>query len=316
MEFYIEKHSSGSVIRQIQEQIKVALSMGVLRRGDTLPSIRDVEKQTGINRGLIHKAYLDLRKSGLLTLARGKGTVVCTDVPSPPPLTDKCRQLSINIVSEARRAGISPTAFARYLSRHAQENERNAPFIAYVDASKEDAMEKAELISQAWQVPVVNLTIKELKNDASDNSKLRKVLVSYFFHDRVKSLFPGKKIEVIPITTRGSEQTARALARIKPNSSVLLILPPEVYPHASFIVAQLPKLITSRGIEISHISANTISNFEEFLNNSRYDIFLISPGAHEKVLHKLRTNPRILLMRMELDPASVEAARIRAGVVI
>ena len=47
-------------IKQIQEQIKLSIAMGVLKRGDILPSIREVEKQTGINRGQIHRAYLAL----------------------------------------------------------------------------------------------------------------------------------------------------------------------------------------------------------------------------------------------------------------
>ncbi len=317
MEFFIEKHGSSLVVRQIQEQIKVAVSMGVFRRGDTLPSIRDVERQTGINRGLVHKAYLGLRRSGLLTLARGKGTIVSTDTPSSPEMTEKCRQWSVDIASRARKAGISPTAFARYFSHQAQEDERNAPFIAYVDRNKQDATENAQQISQLWQVPVAGLTIQELTEEAREWPRAaRKVLVNYFFSDHVKSLLPGRNIDVIPIATRGSAQTAKALARIKPNSSVLLVIPREVSAHASFILAQFPKLIASRGVEISHVSAHNVRNFEKMFHNSRYDRFLLSPGTHEKVPRELRSNPRILLMRMELDPASVEAARIRAGVVV
>ncbi len=68
MEFQIEKNNPVPVIRQIQEQIKLSIAMGVLKRGDILPLIREVGKQTGINRGQIHRAYLALRESGLLML--------------------------------------------------------------------------------------------------------------------------------------------------------------------------------------------------------------------------------------------------------
>lgn len=316
MEFYIEKHSSSSVVTQIQEQIRVAVAMGVFRRGDTLPSIRDVEKQTGINRGLVHKAYLELRKSGLLTLARGKGTVISTEAPPPPPATEKCRELSIAVIRKARQAGLSPTAFARYLSRHAQEDERQTPFIAYVDREKDDAMKSAEHISELWKVPILGLAIQELKNRTRNGFELQKVLANYFVRDRVQSLFPGKGIDVIPIAMRASEQDAKALARIKANSSVLLIIPSEVYAHASFIAAHFPKLIASRGIRISHISTHAISNIEDLLNDSRYNLLLVGPGAQGKVPHALRTDPRLLFLHMEMDPASLEAARVRAGVIV
>jgi GntR family transcriptional regulator len=316
MEFNIEKHSSSSAIRQIQEQIKLAVSMGVLRRGDTLPSIRDVEKQTGINRGLVHKAYLSLRKSGLLTLARGKGTVISTDAPAPPPVSEKFRQWSIEIVSKARQKGLAPTAFARYLSHHAQEVERMAPFIVFIENDTQDATARADVISQTWQVPVASLTIPELKNAVRDGLRFGKVLTNHFLYDRVKSLLSGRKIDVIPITTRGSERTKKALAGIKANSSVLIIIPPGIYAHAPFIVAQLPKFFDSRGVKVSHRSARDISNFEELFRSSQYDQYLLSHGTHGIVPKALRANPRILLMHMELDPVSVEAARIRAGVLI
>ncbi len=316
MEFYIEKHSSSSVVTQIQEQIRLAVAMGVLRRGDTLPSIRDIEKQTGINRGLVHKAYLGLRKSGLLTLARGKGTVISTEAPPPPPTTEKCRQLSIDVTRKARLAGLSPTAFARYLSRHAQEDERNIPFIAYVDRYQMDARKRAEQISQLWKVPILGLTVQALKNSTRDGLKLQKVLVNDLLRDRVQSPLRGRKIDVIPIAVRASEQDAKVIARIKANSSVLLVIPAEVYAYASFIAAQFPKLIESRGIKISHMSAHAISNFEDLLNSPKYDLVTIGPGAHEKVPPSLRTHPRILFLHMDLDAASLEAARIRAGVIV
>jgi GntR family transcriptional regulator len=72
MEFQIEKNSPVPAIKQIQEQIKLSIAMGMLKRGDVLPPIREVEKQTGINRGQIHRAYLAMRKSGLLSPAPGK----------------------------------------------------------------------------------------------------------------------------------------------------------------------------------------------------------------------------------------------------
>jgi GntR family transcriptional regulator len=315
MEFHIEKHRSVSAIRQIQEQIKLAVTMGVLRSGDTLPSIRDVEKQTGINRGLVHRAYLDLRRSGLLTLARGKGTIISTCVPSPDRLTPKCRQLSIDVLSTVRRAGISQTAFARYLSQLAQENERNSPPIAFVDIGKEDALKGAEQISELWQVPVLGLTLQEL-NEAREIPSLKKVLANYFLEDSVKSRLSGRTIDVIPIATKGSERERKSLAQIKSNSSVLLVVPREAYGHAPFMVAHISRLIPSRGVEVDHRSADTIPDFEALLKNPKYALLLFTPSLHAQVPQKLRTNPRVLLLRTELDTSSLEAARIRAGVII
>ena len=153
MDFYIEKHSSTPVIKQIEEQIKFAVMIGIFRNGDTLPSIRDIEKQTGIHHSQIHKAYMALRRSGLLVLTRGKGTVVSAAADSPRSISDNCQKLSQRITSKVRQLGISPTAFARYLSRHAQESERNSPLISYVDIQGKIAMQTATEIAQLCQGP-------------------------------------------------------------------------------------------------------------------------------------------------------------------
>src|SRR5581483_4300750 len=76
MEFTLDKHSDLPVVAQIREQVKIALLLGRLRPGDTLPSIRDVEKQLGVSRNLVRQAYLSLEKSRILTLHHGKGVLV------------------------------------------------------------------------------------------------------------------------------------------------------------------------------------------------------------------------------------------------
>jgi len=55
--------------------------------------------------------------------------LVATATDSPRTVDENCRKLSKSIISKIRQMGLSPTAFARYLSRYAQENERNTPFI-------------------------------------------------------------------------------------------------------------------------------------------------------------------------------------------
>jgi GntR family transcriptional regulator len=193
MEFYIDKHSSIPVASQIQEQIKLAVMMGIFRDGDTLPSIRDIEKQTGINRSQIHKAYLALRQSGLLVLTRGKGTVVATATDSPRSIDENCRKLSKHIISKVRQMGVSPTAFARYLSRYAQEGERNAPFIMYVDTHEEFAAHTADEISQLWQVPVLGVALRDLKTAIAKHPGRVKILVNHLMCDSIRAMLPRNK---------------------------------------------------------------------------------------------------------------------------
>jgi DNA-binding transcriptional regulator YhcF (GntR family) len=288
---------------------------GVLRTGNILPSIREIEKQTGINRGQIHRAYLALRQSGLLSSAPGKRTAVAITAVAPHFINHKCQQLSRNVLKQIRRIGVPPTVFARYLSRSAQENERKVPFIAYVDIEKEIALQRAEQVSWMWRVSVNGLTVEELKAAIDNGTEIRKGLVNHLIRDSIRSAPHGKTVDIIPIEIHYAKQTIKDLGKIWAHSFMLLVLPIHAVQVADFVVDRLHKWIQSGGVRISGSPVDA-ADFGQLLWNSQYDRILVTPGARCKVPVELRRNSRILLLQMEFGPGSLENARIRCGVVL
>jgi DNA-binding transcriptional regulator YhcF (GntR family) len=315
MEFHIEKNSPVPVIKQIQEQIKLSIAMGVLKRGDVLPPIREVEKQTGVNRGQIHRAYQALRRSGLLSAAPGKRIAVAVSAAASDSINIKCQELSKDIIKRIRRIGVSPIAFSRYLSRSAQEDEHRSPFIAYVDPDKETAVRRAEQVSRSWHASVVGLSVDEFKLPLIRGSKLQKVLVNHLFADSIRRIPRGRKIDIIPIEICYAEQTIKALEKIK-SSSILVLFPNHAISSARFIVEQLHKWMKCKDAKISWRPVDEVADFRHLLTDSHYDRILVSPGARSRVPVKLHQSSRILLLQMELDPEGLEIARISAGVIV
>jgi GntR family transcriptional regulator len=316
MEFFIEKHTDTPVAKQIEEQIKLAVMMGVFHNGDRLPSIRDIEKQTGVNRNQIHKAYLNLRRSGLIVLTRGKGSVIATATDYPRSIHKNCRKLCDTIISRVRRMRLSPTAFARYLSRHAQESERNAPCILYVDIHKAVAAQTASEISKCWQAPVIGADFRELKNFPRDKAGGQRILVNHVMYELVRSLLPGKEFSVIPVEVRYSAKTTHKLAKIKPDSSIQVVLWPQPSHRIRFMINQTRKLVKAAGIKIFPVFIDEKTDFRKLLGNKQYNYCIIGPGVRGHVPPDMRKNSRVVILEPELDPASLEVARIRAGVVI
>jgi GntR family transcriptional regulator len=315
MEFQIDNNSPIPVIKQIQEQIKLSIAMGVLKRGDILPSIREVEKQTGINRGQIHRAFLALHQSGLLSPAPGKRIAVAISVAAPDAVNKECQKLTKDIIQRIRRIGVSPIAFARYLSRSVQEDERRFPFIAYVDSDKETSLRRAEQVSQLWHASVIGLTFDEFKLALATSCKLRKILVNHLALDSIRRVPRVRKIDIIPIEICYTEQTIKALGKIRA-SSVLVLLPNHAASSARFIIEQLRKWMKCGDTKISWISVNKVKDLKRLLNDSKYDRILMSPGARNQVPVELRQSSRILQLQMEFDPEGLEIARIRSGVIV
>jgi DNA-binding transcriptional regulator YhcF (GntR family) len=315
MEFQIEKNSPVPIIKQIQEQIKLSIAMGVLKRGDILPAIREVEKQTGINRGQIHRAYLALYRSGLLSPAAGKRIVVAISAAASNSVNKKCQELAKDIIRRVRQIGVSPIAFARYLSRNAQDDERNAPFIAYVDSDKERALRRAEQVSRQWHVSIAGLSIDEFKFAITHGRKTRKVLVNHLYADSIRCVCRRRKIDIIPIEICYTEQTIEELEKLKA-SSMLLLLPNHAVPSVRFTIEQLHKWMKIKDANISWMAVNKVADFKRLLKNSQYDRILVSPGAQNQVPGELHRSSRLLLLQMELDSEGLETARIRAGVIM
>ena len=196
-----------------------------------------------------------------------------------------------------------------------RELERRFPFIAYVDPEKNVALSRAAEVSKLWQVPVVGLTLRELKSAARKGTQLRKVLTNHLLRDLVQSSLPGKKIEVIAVEACYSDQMIKELSRIRSNASVLRVLPPDFLPYARFIRAQLQKRIKAPGVEISFVSAAD-RPFEKLLKGSTHSHIIIDPTLLSEIPRKVLKSRHILVLQMQLDSKSLEAARIRAGVIV
>ncbi len=75
----IDLESGEAIYRQLCRQIILQIASDVLREGDSLPSVRDLADEIGINMHTVNKAYAILREEGFLTVDRRNGAVVDID---------------------------------------------------------------------------------------------------------------------------------------------------------------------------------------------------------------------------------------------
>lgn len=110
--FRLDPRSGVPPYRQLVDQVRQAILVGMLRAGDQLPPVREVVTQITINPNTVHRAYRDLEEEGLVEGRQGKGTFIAE--LAAPPLTSK-RQLALHEellgwIGRARRAGMSDDA--------------------------------------------------------------------------------------------------------------------------------------------------------------------------------------------------------------
>jgi GntR family transcriptional regulator len=73
---HIDYHSSEPICQQAVAQIKLLVVNGGLRRGDRLPSIRQLARDLRINPTTVSRIYTQLAHEGVITLRQGQGAYV------------------------------------------------------------------------------------------------------------------------------------------------------------------------------------------------------------------------------------------------
>ncbi len=80
----IDFNSDEAIYMQLRNQIIMGIAQEQIRNGDSLPSVRQLADELGVNMHTVNKAYAMLRNDGYLTLDRRKGAVVCVSVDTKP----------------------------------------------------------------------------------------------------------------------------------------------------------------------------------------------------------------------------------------
>lgn len=104
---FVDDASVLPVYAQLQQQFIAAIGRGELRRGEQLPSVRDVAATLGINPNTVNRAYAELERDGMVATRRGRGTFVA----SARSASDVKRLVEIaeRFVSHARSLGYEGT---------------------------------------------------------------------------------------------------------------------------------------------------------------------------------------------------------------
>jgi GntR family transcriptional regulator len=76
IEFHLNTRSGVPPYQQLVQQVRHSLRLGLLTKGDQLPTVKEVVAQLAINPNTVLKAYRELEHSGLVAARAGVGTFV------------------------------------------------------------------------------------------------------------------------------------------------------------------------------------------------------------------------------------------------
>ena len=91
----VDFNSDEAIYVQLQNQIIMGIATEMIKEGDTLPSVRRLADNVGVNMHTVNKAYSILKQEGFIQLDRRRGAVIAIDVDKARALLKLEEQLII-----------------------------------------------------------------------------------------------------------------------------------------------------------------------------------------------------------------------------
>lgn len=102
----VDFNSDEALYMQLRNQIILGIATSQIHDGDSLPSVRQLAEDIGINMHTVNKAYTILRQEGYIKLDRRHGAVIAVDADRLEALEIMEKQLRV-VIAQAMCKGIT-----------------------------------------------------------------------------------------------------------------------------------------------------------------------------------------------------------------
>ena len=120
----IDEAASEPLYKQIHDQVIAGIATGQLEPGMSLPSVRSLASDLGINLHTVNKAYAILREEGYLKLDRRKGAVISVETLEKQQELASIQENLRMLVAEAVCKGVTEDEMNRLIHDMYQKLDR------------------------------------------------------------------------------------------------------------------------------------------------------------------------------------------------
>ncbi|MBR5485761.1 MAG: GntR family transcriptional regulator [Oscillospiraceae bacterium] len=104
--FRIDLQSRVPIYEQMKKKIIELVLNDVLSVGDSLPSVRVLAREVGINPNTVQKAYQELERCGIITTVAGRGSIIADFNGKENPIAKQAEKQLSEAAAAAKISGI------------------------------------------------------------------------------------------------------------------------------------------------------------------------------------------------------------------
>jgi DNA-binding transcriptional regulator YhcF (GntR family) len=139
MKIRLDRDRHESFLDQTRDQIISALHAGLMRRGDRLPSLRQVAGLSSLNVKTVMRVYTQLQQEGLVVLRRGSGAFLAVHDPGgfEPAQAVSLGRLLRRHLDEAAGMSLTPATYAALVQRLVSRSALKDRSVAVLECNEE-----------------------------------------------------------------------------------------------------------------------------------------------------------------------------------
>jgi GntR family transcriptional regulator len=116
----VDETDARPLYQQLVDEIKTLIAKGELAQGTSLPPVRQVASDLGVNLNTVAFAYRRLQKEGLIRIRHGSGAVVISQTVQQKP-EDGLRNQLRTALTQLVLAGLKPSEIKGLISEELDE---------------------------------------------------------------------------------------------------------------------------------------------------------------------------------------------------
>ncbi len=228
----IDKSSKVPLYLQLKDSIKHTISMGVIKDNHQLPGVMDMSAELGINFETVRKAYKELENEGLVSIIRGKGTVVTLNrISSPEAISDLSHktdpeEIMKSVIEMLSRSGKCREEIKQMAGQIFDDIEKKGfkQILIFTECNCTQLDDVSKTLKDYLKMNVTPVEVKDLKNTVEEildeKGEILSVVTTGFHINEVEEILRGIPVYIHTLIIGISSQTREALRSYEEKSCI------------------------------------------------------------------------------------------------
>jgi len=320
MRFYVDAASRIPVHSQLFDQIKLGIAVGHLRPGDTLPSVRDLEKELGIGKNSIWRVYKSLEKMGLVILRQGKGAQVsgaAVNSKHQGKLAE-CEKIALATFQRLQKLQIHPSSFLTYFHQYLTRVANEEPRLVFAECNRTEMEIFSKQVSELWSVDVRGVTFDDLRAPSVRRgfSKNTTVITNAYHLDELRELLKGTGAEILGLKFRWDRRLVKRIEGLDDGSTVLFVFSDlDKARYGKLIFEEFKSLVRPRNIAMTLKGISEVGDLNRLREQRKFGLIIVSNRLWDSLPAPIKKSALFSRPTLNIDPVSLEEVRYQAGIV-